>query len=78
VGQEGAGGDGEVVAWFDDHLEHNIAPVDSTSQYSLRIDGRFTREARARICRKGSFGARTGGAANVLAKQTRGPAFLVV
>jgi hypothetical protein len=45
-------------------------------QYSIRIDGHFTPEARAHICEHGTFGARTAGGSSILAMQKDGPLFL--
>ena len=68
------------VCWFDDHLEHCLAPVDSSAQWSIRIDGRFTPEFREHICREGTFGAQRvptkRGLRGVLASQQTGPTFL--
>ena len=73
------------VGWFDDHLQHNIEPVDHPQQWSLRIDGRFTPEYRALLSSQGVFGTQTNatsedggkGLAGVLASQVNGPCFLL-
>ena len=68
------------VIWFDDHLLHNIEPVDDISQYSIRVDGRFTPKIRELICKQGIFGkqgdCRKGGLCAVLRSQQNGPTFL--
>lgn len=69
------------IIWFDDHLVHNIEPSDKTSQYSFRIDGRFTKEIRDLICREGTFATQkessSGGFRTILENQQNGPAFLL-
>ena len=85
-GEDGEGGEGAAgqgageqgnagfVCWFDDHMRHNIEPMDSAAQYSLRVDGRFTPQFRDLICRTGTFADES--LRGVLAKQGQGPVFL--
>jgi hypothetical protein len=43
------------AAWFDDHRRHCIEPVDADGQVSIRVDGRFAPDVRARLVKSGAF-----------------------
>ena len=66
------------AAWFDDHRRHCIEPVDADGQVSIRVDGRFAPDVRARLVASGAFATNLPGydGAAVLAAQDRGPTFL--
>ena len=67
------------LAWFDDHLRHNIQPVDADTQFSIRVDGRFTKKFRDYICAQNKFAKKLksyDGRA-VLKQQHAGPVFLL-
>ena len=66
------------AAWFDDHRRHCIEPVDADGQVSIRVDGRFAPDVRARLVKSGAFAKNLPGydGAAVLAAQDRGPTFL--
>ena len=59
------------AAWFDDHRRHCIEPVDADGQVSIRVDGRFAPDVRARLVASGAFAANLPGydGAAVLAAQ---------
>ena len=71
-------GPGVRAAWFDDHRRHCIEPVDADGQVSIRVDGRFAPDVRARLVASGAFATNLPGydGAAVLAAQDRGPTFL--
>jgi hypothetical protein len=62
------------LAWFDDHLVHNIEPSDDDFQLSIRIDGRFTCEYREMLASDGFFANEP--LRDVFLKQQDGPSFL--
>ena len=76
------------IAWFDDHLLHNLEPVDEeVYQVSIRVDGRFTPTFRSLISQQGTFGDALvppkwkeelppGGLKEVFLGQKDGPRFL--
>ena len=68
------------IAWFDDHLVHNIEPNDDLYQLSIRIDGKFTQEFRELICEQGTFKESEvfpgGSLRSMLSRQQDGPLFL--
>ena len=74
---------GSCVGWFDDHLQHNIEPVNAET-WSIRIDGRFTPEYRELLVENAVFGKQNiamdgdegNGLKGVLKAQTNGPVFL--
>jgi hypothetical protein len=68
------------IAWFDDHLFHDIEPNEDPFQLSIRIDGKFTPEFRELICQQGTFLENEvfpeGSLKNILSRQQDGPLFL--
>ena len=75
---------GACVGWFDDHLLHNIEET-AEETWSIRIDGRFTKEYRAMLVENGVFGNQKvpmegddgQGLRGVLRAQEKGPVFLL-
>ena len=68
------------IAWFDDHLVHNIEPDEDPFQLSIRIDGKFTQAFRELLCKQGTFAESgvfpEGSLKDVLSRQHNGPLFL--
>jgi hypothetical protein len=68
------------IAWFDDHLVHNIRPDEDPFQLSIRIDGRFTPAFRELLCKQGTFKESgvfpEGSLKDFLSRQQDGPLFL--